>query len=1286
MRNALILSALMVSMSLLPIITALDGDGDGVIDEEDICPFAYGTAVSTAGEGCPDSDGDGVANFEQALMFDWSDTNELELDTTMGGEKTSVTWAPNNSVFYAGSKNNQVSMYDKSGNYLSLLYTMQGDVYDIEISPNGDNLIVASGNGGCKIINATSGIMVADLWQGRTNNGVFEVAWSNDDTRVFCGGFDAILSSYYTSNWSLETNYSGLPGWISGIDTTPDGRLVFVASNREVSAFWTSNGTQYTAHTNHTQYIRVLTVSPDGRYVATGGQDNRVMVMDVESKSIIKQFSLGVHVYDIDFSPDGGSMVIARGYNSSSFVYRTDTWDSIGEIDLTTSWEPGLFAAEFDAEGERLVLAWRRGWISVIMVSDAFIRVEGEHYTSLMEGSWRSSFPTVDQEVGYWESDRLLTTVELCSSGYPIGSSPNGVSPVYATKAANYSTTGLWDCVNTDGQIIEIPYGRAAGALMVKAGGSTESCMTAVGGLSMAQVRWITSGSNVNILTSNGEMPGLIWNSVVPNDDGDGIPEWSDLHSSCDSEEIVLTHRWENRSDITILEETVLCSNCAQSESIYSSTLNRFRINVGEPRENVTNGISAPAGDGSIGFTELVYTLENDDGLYIVPLVDNYTHGAADAVAAGGILVNASIEASRSGDWPLQTDMRAFTSADQITRNHDFMKYLLSDPGQLEWEQMGFTGLSLWERYIAYAKLGEDMYYILPDNDSDGVWNGDDLCPGTEVGLEVNLDGCPQSELDDDNDGFTNDIDDCPDVAGNSTFGSIGCPDNDGDGWQNSNDSHPNDNTEWNDTDSDGYGDNSDDCVDEFGNSTNGLLGCIDTDGDGWADSMDDFPSDPTEWKDTDSDGFGDNVDIFPFESTQWLDSDLDGFGDNNSGLEGDDCVNVSGTSYKDGLFGCLDTDGDGWADSVDDLPSNPEQHIDADGDGVGDSISNGYFDICVETPIEEISMVNLNGCSPSERDTDYDSFTDDIDQCPDTDILKTTLVNLLYLDDGTLNPFVGCAPSEIDADNDGYTSDVDEFDDNPEQWYDTDGDGYGDNVEASDGDDCPNQAGTSIYDKLGCSDLDGDGWSSETDFNDMDATQWNDTDGDGYGDNWDNPDWTEGRVIGEFLVDGANEPDRCPNEYSSYLYSDTQGCLSALIVEEDEEKTSSAEESEEDSNLMLILGIAGAGIIFVLFGAIAVLIKKKPQQKRKKSSKDSAVHPALEDQTENDLIEQAQKATEEVSKQLDSDKVVDFVSRWEDLPEGDWLPNDENGVNWYQDNDGRYWYSTDDGFRVWDE
>ena len=44
------------------------------------------------------------------------------------------------------------------------------------------------------------------------------------------------------------------------------------------------------------------------------------------------------------------------------------------------------------------------------------------------------------------------------------------------------------------------------------------------------------------------------------------------------------------------------------------------------------------------------------------------------------------------------------------------------------------------------------------------------------------------------------------------------------------------------------------------------------------------------------------------------------------------------------------------------------------------------------------------------------------------------------------------------------------------------------------------------------------------------------------------------------------------------------------------------------------------------------------------------------------------------------------FVSNWEDLPPGEWLPNDEYGVHWYKTNDGTHWYSTEDGYRIWEE
>jgi WD40 repeat protein len=1276
MRKALFLSGLMLCVIFLPIISAVDGDGDGVDDSIDICPFAAGTANSTAGLGCPDSNGDGLADFEQTVIHDWGESIRENTDTNaISSQVYAVGWATNNSIFYAGGRSDELNSFDSMGNHLAMMYTMPGDIYDLAVSPDGQHVAVVSANGGCVVVNATTGGLVADLWNNSSNSGVYEIAWTNDGSKIIAGGNDNIVKWFHASNWTLERNITSLPDRISGVDTTPDDRLILFSTGSSVRGYWSNNGTLALNMSNHTQYIRTLVVSPDGRYMATGSDDNTIKITDLLNQTIVISIDASSDVYSLDFSPDGGTLVAARGSQASMYAYRTDSWTSIGEMEGfgSSNNNRGVYSVEFDADGDKLAVGWRRGYVSIQMSPDSYIRVHGEHNTALMESSWRSSYPTLEESVRTWDRDRVTTTIDLCDSKHYIGSNSNGVSQQYATKDSNYSTNGLWHCKYTNEEILEIPYGRSAGALMVKSGGNTETCVQLLGGLTMAQVRWISSSQNKNTLTTDAEMPGLVWSSVVPNDNGNGIPEWIDLDSSCPDTEIVLSHRWENKTDTTILEETVLCSNCATTDSIYASTASRYRAIAGEFRSDVTQGVAASGGEGSIGFTELVFTLNNGNGVYIVPLVDNFTHGAVDAIADGGVAVNASVNASRSGDWPLQTDMRAFVATSHLAGNINFMKFLLGDIGQLKWEQMGFVGLSPWALYNSWAKLGVDMSYLLPDADQDGVWDGGDNCPETELGLDTDLNGCAENQLDDDDDGYTNDLDDCDDVAGTSTIVLTGCPDSDGDGWPDVEDSHPSDSSEWNDTDMDGFGDNTDDCVDVFGNSTNDLVGCEDLDGDGWSDAGDQFPDDSTEWADTDGDGFGDNTDVFPYENTQWLDTDGDGFGDNNTGLEGDDCIDVSGTSHEDGLFGCIDSDSDGWADTIDDLPSNPEQHRDEDGDGVGDSASIGDYDWCTETPQEEIAMVDAKGCGPSERDGDYDTFSDDVDQCPNTPISKSTLVNTtLFLDSqGTIpNPIVGCAPSEVDADGDSVTSDLDWDDNDPDQWSDTDGDGFGDNSGVEGGDDCPTSKGYSVYDKTGCVDLDGDGWSYETDFNDGDSTQWNDSDGDGFGDNWDNPEWNDTRTHGQFLV-GATQPDRCPDVYSAFLYSETQGCLSSLETNDDTSDDVSSEE-EDDSNIMLILGIAAAGIVLILFGAIAVLIKKKPTPKRRP-------------------VDRKESTEEVVLKELeDSDPVVeslvDFVATWEELPPGEWLPSDENGVNWYKDEDGRHWYSDSEGYRVWDQ
>ena len=1324
MRSAVAIASLFILMIASPFVSAADGDGDGIDDTLDMCPFAAGTANSTAGNGCPDSNGNGIADFEEPVVHDWSNSQQESRDTSsVGGGVEGMEWAKNDTMFYAGGSgggwgggggNVTVHKFNSLGIHIGPFAAMPGSINVIEQSPDETMIAVASDDGGARVFNSTTGALIVDLYnttfqvENDTDN-VISLSWSNDGNRLFLSPGQSKISSIWTSNWSVEWNYTGLPSWVGAIDTTPDDRLLIFSSGSMLMAYWVSNFTEAWNMTNHTDHIRIATVSPDGRYVASGSNNNKVVITNISNNSKVAEMDVSSDAAHGEFSPDGGTFVVGSRRSSTLRTYETQSWTSTGTVSGfgSSNNNRGIYSVSFNSDGERLAVGWRRGYVSLHIVADGHIRVHGEFSSTLMEPSWRTWFPTTSQTVRVWdEYERTTTTADLCAGKSYLGSHTNGVSTDYANKSANYYDSGIWDCKYTAGQILEVPYGRMAGAFSVKSGGDTEACIKQMGGLSMGQLRWITSSLSRNVLKIDSEMPGLDFSSIAPNDDLDATPEWRDFDASCPDEDIMVAHRWENRTEMWIIKETLLCANCVNKDTIYPSSGQRYRAVVGEFREDVISGVTGPSGEGSIGFTELGFTIDNANGIYIVPLVDNFTHGASDAIAAGQESVNATRNNSRNGSWPLQTDSRMYMSTDALAKNIVFAKFLLTDPAALQWEAMGFTRLGSWDTYRAWLRLGVDMSHILPDFDDDGVWDGWDECPDTIPGSIVDEVGCAEYELDDDDDGFTNDLDDCDNISGTSNFGLVGCPDSDGDGWADDTDSHPSDVTEWNDTDMDTFGDNSDDCVDIAGNSTEDRSGCIDSDGDGWSDEADEYPDDPSEWADTDGDGYGDNQDAFPYAVSQWSDQDSDGYGDNETGIEADTCPTENGSSRENGIFGCIDSDSDGWADIDDDLPFNPDQHTDTDGDGLGDKETSSAYDHCIDTPSDEITMIDEKGCGPSQRDSDSDSLFDDVDECPNTPIMQSANVNA-----------VGCAPSEIDLDGDGATSDIDWDDNNPSQISDTDGDGFGDNTSASDGDDCPTW-GNSTLDRRGCKDSDGDGWSDETsswslldgaDAFPDDPTQWRDTDMDSFGDNWDDESWSENRTYGVFL-EGATQPDRCPNTYSQYSYSEYQGCLTKLAVENIEQDDLGSDEEDSGLDILIMFALISIGVVFILIGAVVTLIKKKPKGRKRKKRSDDAVKtfadepeleiPAIGQTTATSITHnvttyniQDSAISGDMAPALDLDKsgnteeansLVTSVSTWEELPSGKWLDEDEKGISWYLGDDGRHWFSTDDGFRVW--
>jgi hypothetical protein len=397
---------------------------------------------------------------------------------------------------------------------------------------------------------------------------------------------------------------------------------------------------------------------------------------------------------------------------------------------------------------------------------------------------------------------------------------------------------------------------------------------------------------------------------------------------------------------------------------------------------------------------------------------------------------------------------------------------------------------------------------------------------------------------DTDGDGFGDNLtgfrgDNCPSNYGDSfRNNTYGCPDADFDGWADSQDLFPQQSSQWNDTDGDGYGDEfsgfeGDECPTIVGNSTLDRFGCPDQDGDGYSDLSDAFPSNPTQYLDTDGDGYGNNrsagasqSDAFPSDGTQWEDADGDGHGDNKYGSQGDHFPSdptrwqdsdEDGYANEDDAFDndptqWNDSDGDGYGDNpsgnnADDFPNNSSEWRDSDGDGVGDNSDDFRFDG------SQWSDRDGDGYGDNPNGTNPDAFPDDPTRWDDADRDGIPDEDDDFVNDGSQdsdrdgdgygdNPN-GSNPDAFpddpeewrDSDGDGYGDNGDAFPGDGTQWNDTDGDGYGDNRDGNNGDHFPNDPNRSR-------DSDGDGYDDLEDVFPSDPTQQTDRDGDGYGDN----------------------------------------------------------------------------------------------------------------------------------------------------------------------------------------
>tara|TARA_B100001750_G_scaffold241331_1_gene252564 strand:+ start:21 stop:911 length:891 start_codon:yes stop_codon:yes gene_type:complete len=281
-----------------------------------------------------------------------------------------------------------------------------------------------------------------------------------------------------------------------------------------------------------------------------------------------------------------------------------------------------------------------------------------------------------------------------------------------------------------------------------------------------------------------------------------------------------------------------------------------------------------------------------------------------------------------------------------------------------------------------------------------------------------------------------------------------------------------------------------------------------------------------------------------------------------------------------------------------------------------------------------------------------------------------------------------GCSEEQSDDDGDGVFNPSDGpggiFKNDPTQSADSDSDGYGDNSNGTDGDNCPLLFGNSTEDRKGCIDSDGDGYSDPSsgwglsqgaDAWKVEPSQWSDFDGDGFYDNYDNPVWTATREDswpGKYVV-GARMADKCPTVASDISFPDP-GCPEKESTFVLDNRDSSSGGGGIPTMLIVILVLVLLGLSG-LFAAVMVKQGKSKKKKRKGSRrKRSPTRIVSEDNLPDvdDEIEQEWGSNEQIVEENEAPNW-----EWQGISGDDgveWLEWPESSDSWWQRDESGYW------------
>lgn len=262
-----------------------------------------------------------------------------------------IIWAtaydPNGKYIAFGDDDGLVHLIDpETYEEVGTLAPFGGRVSGLDFSPDGARLAVSSFDSTMRVFNLESGDEVFRVTEGE-DVWFTEVDFSPNGEWLATAADNNLVKIWRAENGGFVTSYTH-DGAVNAVEFSPDSSRVVSGSDDGNAVIWNlNNNSSITLPAG--SFVKSVAFDPSGSRVITGGYKT-VIVWDAETGDELQRlYGNRATVYDIDFAPDGRSMLTASSglkvWDGATFTELYNLSSHNGEVN----------SAAFNSDGSRLI-------------------------------------------------------------------------------------------------------------------------------------------------------------------------------------------------------------------------------------------------------------------------------------------------------------------------------------------------------------------------------------------------------------------------------------------------------------------------------------------------------------------------------------------------------------------------------------------------------------------------------------------------------------------------------------------------------------------------------------------------------------------------------------------------------------------------------------------------------------------------------------------------------------------------------------------------------------------